>query len=280
MTTRQRVAIVHDALINTGGAERVVTFMMETFPDAPIYTSAYVADETYPIFRSAAVFTLPGAGFVHNERRCKQLFPLWIMGFRHLDLSQFDVIVSSTTWGAKFVKSAGRHVCYCYAPFRAAWKSQAYAATSDPYGVLRMKGVLGMALIRLASAPLRSLDYKAMQAVSRIATTCRNMADEIASIYHRQAQVIYAPIRVADYHLAESEGEYYLMVSRLMSYKRVDLAVEACEVLGRKLLVVGEGPEKRRLITRASERATQSPIASNAWIGRASRVSAWSIWFR
>src|SRR5207244_8166337 len=98
-TSSPRVAIVHDSLVTAGGAERVVTFMHEAFPDAPIYTAAYIADDTFPEFRSATIISLPGSGLVNSERRLKTFFPLWVLGFARLQLSHFDVILSSTTWG-------------------------------------------------------------------------------------------------------------------------------------------------------------------------------------
>lgn len=247
-SSKPRLAIVHDALINTGGAERVVTYMHETFPDAPIITSAYLPNNTYPEFRSALVRRLAGSRFVHDERRGKQLLPWWLIAFTFLNLDDFDVVLTSSTWGAKFIQPS-HHVChisYCYAPFRLLWKPEMYSASSLPLG-----SILSRALI-LIRGPLKRIDLKAMQSPRRIATTCDNMAREIAACYQRQAQVIYAPIRLSDYQVVTDPSDYYLCVSRLISYKRIDLAVEACRLVGRKLVVVGEGPERTLLETARS----------------------------
>src|SRR6185436_10145485 len=88
-----RVAIVHDALVNAGGAERVATFLCEAFPDAPLYTSAYLPDRTFEEFRSRDVRVLPGAGWARSESQAKRLLPLWLLGFRHLDLRGYDVVL-------------------------------------------------------------------------------------------------------------------------------------------------------------------------------------------
>ncbi len=244
-SSKPRLAIVHDALINTGGAERVVTYMHEAFPDAPIITSAYLPDNTYPEFQSAEVCSLAGSRFVNDERRGKQLLPWWLIAFTFLNLDNFDVVLTSTTWGAKFIRPP-LHVChisYCYAPFRLLWKPEMYSESSLPLGKM-----LGRAL-NLLRGPLKRIDLKAMQSPRRIATTCANMACEIAACYQRQAQVIYAPIRLSDYQVVNIPGDYYLCVSRLISHKRIDLAVEACRRVGRKLVVVGDGPERTCLET-------------------------------
>ncbi len=231
-----RVAIVHDALVNMGGAERTLAFMCETFPDAPIFTSAYLPDRTYPEFRARQVHVLPGSRYVHDERGAKRLFFLWVMGFRNLNLDNFDAVLSSTTFAAKYIRHH-KHCCYCYAPFRWIWKPQSYSPDSLP--VSRAWNV-GLSLVRPF---LRQIDFRAMQQVRRIATSCQNMVREIQECYKQEAQVVYPPVRLSDYTWSEPAGDYYLTVSRLISHKRVDLAIQACQQLGRKLVVVGDGPE-------------------------------------
>ena len=247
-----RVAIVHDALVNAGGAERVVTFLAEAFPDAPIFTSAYLPERTYPEFRQRDVRVLPGAGAVRTEGDAKRRLPLWIWGFSRLNLSGFDAVLTSTTFAAKHVRppSGVRHVSYCYAPFRLLWKPGVYAASSLPVGGL------GQRLLDGARPWLRRFDRAAMQRPQAVATTCQNMAREIRECYGREARVIYAPVRVSDYRIGQGDGDYFLSVSRLISHKRVDLAVEACARLGRKLIVVGDGPERARLERLGGEAVT------------------------
>lgn len=261
MTSREpRVAIVHDALVNAGGAERVVTFLCEAFPDAPVFTSAYLPDKTYAEFRSRTVHVLPGASRAHSESAAKRLLPLWLWGFSHLDLSDYDVVLSSTTFAAKHVRPPRgvRHVSYCYAPFRLLWKPEAYEASSLPVGAA------GRAVINLARPWLRAWDKSAMDRVSAVATTCRNMARAIAECYNRTPEVIYAPVRLSEYRMGTGEGDYYLSVSRLISHKRVDLAVQACRQLGRKLIVVGDGPESPRLRELAGDTVTFAGLVDKA----------------
>lgn len=235
-----RIVIVHDALVNTGGAERVLTYMHEAFPNAPIITSVYLPHQTYAELRSANIIMLPGGKMVTSERRCKQMFPLWLLAFRRLDLSNFDIVLTSTSWGAKFIRpgTGVRHACYCYAPFRLLWNPQSYAASSIPVNRV------GSRAVDIIRTPLKQFDLRVTQAIPRIATTCRNMAQQIAACYQRQTHIIYAPIRLSDYHINAEAGTYYLTVSRLISHKRVDLAIRACNALGRTLIVVGDGPDR------------------------------------
>jgi len=171
------------------------------------------------------------------------MLPAWLWGFSHLDLSAYDVVLSSTTFAAKHIRPPRgvRHVSYCYAPFRLLWKPTAYDPSSLPVGVV------ARAAIDLARPMLRAWDKSAMARASAIATTCRNMARAIAECYSRRAEVISAPVRLSEYQLGTGVGDYYLSVSRLISHKRVELAVLACRQLGRRLMVVGDGPELARL---------------------------------
>ena len=238
-----RVAIVHDALVTAGGAERLVTFMCEAFPHAPVFTSAYSPDATFADFRHRQIHVLPGARWARDERRFKQMFLLWLWGFLRLDLSNFDSVLSSSTFGAKYVRSpeGTDHACYCYAPFRLLWKPGVYTPESVP---------VNWTLARILSVIrpfVRRLDFHATQQIPRLATSCRNMKTEIKACYDRDAKVIYPPVRLSDFQVGTGEGGYYLSVSRLISHKRVDLAIRACNSLGRPLVVVGYGPESATL---------------------------------
>jgi glycosyltransferase involved in cell wall biosynthesis len=257
MTSRApRVALVHDALVNAGGAERVASFLCEAFPEAPLYTSVYLPDRTFAEFRSRDIRVLPGAGRIRTEAGAKRLLPLWILGFRHLDLRGYDVVLSSTTFAAKHIQPPApvRHVSYCYAPFRLLWKPGAYEPTSLPVGAA------ARAAIDLARPVLRAWDRAATDRAAALATTCRNMARAIAECYDRQAEIIYAPVRLSEYRIGPGQnnapGEYYLTVSRLVSHKRVDLAVRACRELGRRLVVVGDGPELEALRALGGDQVT------------------------
>jgi glycosyltransferase involved in cell wall biosynthesis len=233
---------VHDALVNTGGAERVVVAMHEVFPDAPVYTSVYLPDHTYREFSGMDVRTTPLQRFIRSERQLKWCLPLVVRAFGRLDFEAYDIVLTSTTFAAKavHVRPGARHWCYCYAPFRLLWFTEQYQGASRAWNLA----------LRAAGPVLRRLrerDRSIMTRVDGIATTCGHMAEAIERSYGRTPQIIYPPIRCADYVAGTGPGEYYLVVSRLVPYKRVGLAVEACRRIGAPLVVVGDGPERAAL---------------------------------
>ena len=238
-----RIAIVHDALCVSGGAERLVLWMAKAFPDAPIYTSVYLPDGTFPEYRKLDVRTLPFAGGIRTERQFKLLFPLWLSLIQRLDFHEYDVVLSSSTYLAKYIRPAAavRHACYLYAPFRLLWKPESYSAGSLP----TPESTQG--LVKGISSLMRRWDVKRTQAIPVLATSCQNMVNEIQRVYNRQAVILYPPVELPVEPVSTDREDYYLSVSRLISHKRVDVAVEACNRLNRKLIVVGDGPERQKL---------------------------------
>ncbi|MPM14461.1 D-inositol-3-phosphate glycosyltransferase [bioreactor metagenome] len=238
-----RLAIVHDALTVSGGAERVALFMAQAFPDAAFFTSVYLPEKTFPEFKQIEVRTLPLSGGVHSDRQFKLMYPLWLSEIRQLKFSEFDVVLSSSTYLAKYIRPAKgvMHRSYLHAPFRLLWKPESYSADSLPTPN-SMRG-----LVELALPPLRRFDIRETRQIDSLAANCQNIADEIKTIYGRESTVIHPPVRLKDFELAAGKGGYFLSVSRLISHKHVEIAVEACNRLGVELVVVGEGPELKRL---------------------------------
>ena len=238
-----RVAIVHDALCVRGGAERVALWMAKAFPKAPIFTSVYLPEQTFPEYRAMDVRVLPFAGLIRTEVQFKLLHPLWLFELRRLSFAGYDAVLSSSTYLAKYVhpRATVMHAAYIYAPFRLLWKPEAYSPGSLP-----ARGILEDA-VRLIVPLLRRWDLARTRAIPRIATTCRNMAGEIQQTYGRQANVIYPPVEMREIPRQEERDNYFLCVGRLASHKRFDLAVEACSRLKKRLIVAGDGPEMGRL---------------------------------
>ena len=238
-----RIAIVHDALCVSGGAERMVVWMARAFPDAPIFTSVYLREKTFVDFKGMDIRTLPFANLIKSERQFKLLFPLWYYLVQRPDFKEFDVLLSSSTYLAKYIRPAlsVRHVCYLYAPFRLLWKPESYSAESLP-----TRGA-ATSLVKWLIPQLRRIDLKRTREIPKIATSCRNMAEEINRVYKIPAEVIYPPVEIPNEIPPAERDDYYLSVSRLISHKRVDLAVKVCTRLNKRLVVVGDGPEKERL---------------------------------
>ncbi len=244
-----KLAIVHDALCVPGGAERFVLWLTKAFPDAPIFTSIYLADATFPEYKKLNVIPLQFGASIQTERQFKLLYPLWLWKIQHVDFSDFDVVLSSSTYLAKFIKTAGstKHFGYLYAPFRLLWRPKSYTPQSLPTPGFTAPFIKNL-------VPLfRKWDIKNTQKIDKIATSCQNIAHQIEKIYEIKPTVINPPVSVADFSLSDSKGQYYLTVSRLVSHKRIDIAIEACNRLHRPLIVAGDGPEREALERIAGE---------------------------
>jgi glycosyltransferase involved in cell wall biosynthesis len=238
-----RIVIVHDALCVAGGAERMSFWMAKAFPGSPIFTSVYLPSQTFSEFQTLDVRTLPLARFIRTERQFKLLYPFWLFELRRIQFAEYDQVLSSSTYLAKFIRPGSEvdHKAYLHAPFRLLWKPESYSEQSLP--IPRIVTPLLKALL----PSLRVWDKKNTQKIGNIATNSLNTAGEIKRFYQKSAQVIHPPVPLADYPLADTPGDYFLTVSRLISHKRVDLAIEACNRLKLELLVVGEGPERLHL---------------------------------
>ena len=243
MSGQKRIAIVHDALVVPAGSERVALNISNIFPDAPIYTSVYLPENTFPEFKNKEIHTLPFSKMIKSERQFKSLYPLWYMGFSFLDLSQYDIIISSANYLAKFINppATATHICYLHNPIRFLWKSNVYSTQSVPYGRASLM------LIRLLLPMLQRIDINRTQKIKNIITNSKNIAKQIQSIYHTKADVIYPPVDVNSYSISETPEDYYLYAGRLISHKRVDLAIKACNQLNRKLIIAGDGFERSNL---------------------------------
>jgi glycosyltransferase involved in cell wall biosynthesis len=180
------------------------------------------------------------------ERRYRQYLPLFPAAVRAFDLSGYDLVLSSSHAVAKGVRvpSGALHVCYCFTPMRYVWDLY-----DDYFGA--RAGLAARLVMPSLAAWLRRWDRATAAGVHHFVAISRFVADRIRRTYGRDADVIYPPVDVSRFRLEESPGDFYLVVSALTPYKRVDLAVEACNRLGRRLLVVGTGPEEQRLRARA-----------------------------
>jgi glycosyltransferase involved in cell wall biosynthesis len=232
-----RTAIVHDYLTQCGGAERVVLRLAALLPDAPIYTSIYDPKGTYDEFRNLDVHTTSLQGHV-PPRRFRLAAPLYPRVFSHLDLSEFDRVVVSTSGFAHFVHHPRAYV-YCYTPPRFLYATESYIGRRAVARVLPT--MLG---------PLRRLDRNAARRQHEYAATSHVTADRIRTVYGREAPVIHPPLSTA--HLPSAISPMpatprALVISRLLPYKRIDLAIAACARLRLPLSIVGAGPDEARL---------------------------------
>jgi len=236
-----RVAFVHDYLTQLGGAERVLLAMRPLYPDAPIYTSLYDRSACGEAFGGADVRTTWLQRLPFARRNFRALLPLYPRAFESLDLRSYDLVISSTTSFAKGVRvrPAALHVCYMNTPTRFLWYPDEYAMEIAPRSArLLLAGLL---------PPLRRWDYAAAQYPDHIVANSRNVAQRIRDCYGRESDVAHCPVDVAAFAPAPDVADYYLVVARLLPYKRVALAIDAAQSIGARLIVIGTGPDERRL---------------------------------
>jgi glycosyltransferase involved in cell wall biosynthesis len=231
-----RVAIAHDWLTVPGGSEQVVLELLEMCPEAELFTSVYdpapwPAQITGRKVHASFLGRIPGAA-----RHYPKLLPLMNRAFRSFDLSSFDLVISSSHACAKNVRTPAHalHVCYCHTPMRYAWEEDFLDGEEVGRGV-RM-------LLPPLLARLRREDLEGASGPDVFVANSRHVAERIERFYGRAATVVNPPIDVEHYlALDHVPREYYLAFGRVVPYKRVDLAVLACEQLGRPLKVAGDG---------------------------------------
>lgn len=238
-----RVAIVHFWFVRRGGAERVVESLAEMFPQADIF--ALVIDPSWrkTTFRSRKLTTsflqrLPGA-----KRHYRKLLPLFPLAVEQFQLDDYDLVISLESGPAKGVITTTRtcHVCYCLSPMRYLWDMY------HQYRAGKGIGFISRAIFSVCAHYVRLWDLATASRVDYFATLSHHVAGRIRKHYRRDSTVIYPPVAVAAGAISSPTDDFYLVVSRLVDYKRVDLAIEACNQLGRPLKIIGDGEEYRRL---------------------------------
>jgi len=235
----KKVALVYDRVNKWGGAERVLLTLHEIFPQAPLYTSVHDKKnatwaKAFPKVYTSFLQKIPLAR--GNHEFLAALMPL---AFESFDFSGYDVVISVTSEFAKNIKTGPKtiHICYCLTPTRYLFSHY------DLY--------FQNPLLRLVAWPvttyLRLLDILASKKADKVVAISRAVGKRIKKYYGRNSEVIFPPVDVNFKSQGKGTGEYYLIVSRLVKYKRVDLAVTTFNQLGYPLIIVGEGHEKNRL---------------------------------
>jgi len=236
-----KVAIVHDYLTQTGGAERVVLYMARAFPGAPIYTSLYEPDRTFPGFRELDVRPMEHLNRIGLLRRNQRIgLPLFGRAFRKLAIDADVVLCSSSGW-AHQVRSQGRKIVYCYAPARWIYEPpQLFSGTTRSYE----------RLVRLGAPLLRRADQAGAAGAERYLTSSSLIQRRIREVYGIESEILAPPPALPtagpESALDLAPGAL-LMVTRLFAYKNAEVVVRSALESGRRLWVVGEGPDRRRL---------------------------------
>ncbi len=237
-----KIALVHDYLNQMGGAERVLLALHDLFPDAPIYTSLYEPERVDPAFRQMDV----RPSFLHHlpfaKRHHQPFLLLYPFAFERLDVRAYDLVISSSSAFAKGVitRPDALHICYCHTPMRWVWAYQDYVQHER-------LGPIACWLLSFAITPLRIWDQMSAMRVDYFIANSPVVAQRIAKYYRRRAAIIPPPVATSSYALSPVQDDYFLIVSRLIPYKRLDLAIAAFNALRLPLKIIGEGRDRKRL---------------------------------
>jgi glycosyltransferase involved in cell wall biosynthesis len=239
-----KVAIVCDWLESTGGAERVVIELHHLYPNAPIYTSQ-VNPKFFKHLPDADIRTSWLQKLPIKLRKFLPMFRIWV--FSRLDLSDYDIVISASGAEAKGVRTGEntKHLCYCHAPTHYYWSRHDEYLKNPGFGWFNPLARLGL---RLFVKPLRIWDARAAQRPDMLLTNSTHTQALIQRYYKRESTVVYPPVDVEHFRLKSAVPRHgFVTAGRQTPYKRTDLAVEACSQLNIPLVVIGNGPEHRKL---------------------------------
>lgn len=248
-----KIAIIHDFLTKIGGAEKVLIKIHDIFPDAPIYTLLYDEKGTKGLFNGKNFRIIP-SGLQRLpysiRRRTKLMLSKYPQAIEEFDLSEFDVVISSSNSFAHGVitKPKTFHISYCYSPMRYVWDWHHEYLDENNIGT----GLIGITIRKLLSK-IRIWDRAAADRVDQWVAISKTVQKRISKYYRKDSKVVYSPCDVHLIQMSDRKPEnFYLIVSRLSPYKKIDLAIEAFNKFGEKLVIVGEGSDMKRLKSMAS----------------------------
>ena len=240
-----KLALVHDYLTQNGGAERVFELLCQFFDQADVYSALYDPKNSIKIENRSVKTTflqkLPGA-----KKGFRFFAPFYYPAFRQLDLQEYDLIISSTSSFAKAVrkKPGAMHICFCHNVTRFLWDTRTYLEEYGKYKKLSP-------MIQPVFDYMRGQDLQYAQEPDLYIANSSTVAERIKKIYKRKALVVNYPIDTNKFVFSAQKEDYYLISSRIISYKRLDVAVEAFNWLGLPLIITGDGPERKRLEAKA-----------------------------
>ena len=241
---RPRVVLVHDWLTGMRGGEKVLESLCRIFPDADLLTLVHVRGAVSPAIEGRRIRTSFVQRFPAPARLYRHYLPFYPSAVECFDLDDVDLVVSTSHCAAKSVVPTGRavHICYCHSPMRYAWDQ------FDAYFGRERLGVVGNALARPVMAWLARWDRATAHRVNHFVANSRFVAGRIARYYNRAASVVHPPVDIAFFTPGDGPpASYFLVVSALVPYKRIDVAIHAASRLGVPLKVVGTGPDLQRL---------------------------------
>jgi glycosyltransferase involved in cell wall biosynthesis len=252
-----RVALVHDFLVDVRGAERVFLALCDMFPEADLFTAVYDERGTEGRFAHRRVHTSFLQTLRPSSRTFRALLPLYPSAMESLDLRGYDLVLSSSSaWAHGVIPTEDAvHVCYCHNPFRYAWNAREET--------LAARGPLARAALGLIFQRWRQWDWIAAQRVDAYAANSETTKRRVARYFGREASVLHPPVETGRF-APGAVGDAYVVLSELMAHKRIDVAIRAFNELRRPLVVIGNGPDYRRLRRLAGPTVTFTGRVSDA----------------
>jgi glycosyltransferase involved in cell wall biosynthesis len=245
-----KIALVHDYLTQRGGAERVFELLCKRYPHADVFTSLYDPQQSIDLgdrlVRTTVLQRIPGA-----TKNFRLLAPFYFPAFRALNLQAYDLIISSSTSFAKAVRKRpdAIHICFCHNVTRFLWDTKTYLREFAAYQRFSP-------LLEQVFRQMREYDLRYSQEPDLYIANSTTVAQRIERVYNKPATVVNYPINSQKFVFCDQKEDFYLVSSRLISYKRIDVIVEAFNWLGWPLVITGEGPERDRLQARALDNIT------------------------
>jgi len=239
-TSGTPLALAHDYLLTMRGAERTFAEMAACWPQAPIYTLLYDEEAVADGFAGREVHTSRLQRLGAGQRSFRYLLPLFPAAAERLPVSEYDVVVSSSSAFAHGLRPGPEalHVCYCHSPFRYAWFERERALEEAPRPA---RPLLGRTLRRI-----RAWDLEAAGRVSRYVANARITQERIERLYGVEAEIVHPPVAVERFSIGKPE-DFLLFVGQIVPHKRVEVALKAAQLAGRPIKIVGEGPDLARL---------------------------------
>jgi glycosyltransferase involved in cell wall biosynthesis len=247
-----RVALVHYWYVRRRGGERVLEVLADMFPQADIFTLVYDPGALPDSIKSHKIAASFLQKLPQSKRYYRALLPFYPVALEQLRLDDYDLVISQESGPAKGVitRAGTCHICYCHTPMRYLWDMYHDYLSMAPFGWL------GRGFYSLACHYVRQWDYATAARVDHFVASSQNGARRIRKYYGRGSDVIYPPVDLDSFSVSDEHEDFYLVVSPLVAYKRIDLAVEACNALKRRLIVIGDGPEKSALMKMAGPTVT------------------------
>lgn len=247
MFENKKIALVHYWLVGMRGGEKVVDCICDMFPDIDIYTLIYDKAKINDNINSKNIHTSFIQKMPFSRKKHQLYLPLMPIAIEQFDLSDYDIVISSESGVAKGVltKPQTCHICYCHSPMRYLWNMYFDYLNNERMGFFKKTFIRGFFNY------LRIWDLASSFRVDYFICNSENVRKRVLKYYKRDAQVIYPPVSTDDFKFSDKKEDFYLTVSQLVSYKRVDLAVEAFNRLNKKLVIIGDGSEKKNLKRKA-----------------------------